>query len=125
MSLNLRPTTPDIKGRQRMRFNATLLSVSPNPLVNANGTQYRVCTIEYAHPKTGEIQQPVAFMFEGNFAHGVEPKKEYLCTITQMENNRGIINISHLPATGGDVDMSAFDFDMAEVSEHQSAFNAK
>lgn len=125
MSFNLRQTTPDNAGRARMRFNATLLSVSPQPLVNVNGTQYRVCTIEYVLP-SGEIKKPTAFMFEKNFMHGVTPKEEYLCTFTKMEDGRGIINVSHLPASGGDVDVQDFELG-AEVGvmSQEPAFNAK
>ena len=69
-------------------------------LENVNGTKYRLCTIEVVNPKTGELFQTTAQIYENNFNKGVEAGKEYQCTLTEGTDGSGnlLFRISHLPA---------------------------
>jgi hypothetical protein len=85
---------------QTSKFTAKLISVAKTPSVNAKGTQFRRCTVEYKSPATGEIKQNSATIWEKNYAYGMQIGESYSAVAEAWLNSEGnaqvSITVSHL-----------------------------
>lgn len=118
----------DINGNPRLQFNATLLSISTATLVNRNGKNYKVISMEFIG-NGGVVETCSGFIYEGNYSHGVEVGKEYLAQATLMPDGGVIVTMSHLAANAERPNAEMFAFDASDVAQaaasKQTAFTAK
>lgn len=91
------PTTGE--QQKRANFNAKLISISDKVLENANGTPYRVATVEFTDAKKA-IQRVSALVYEKNFNYGMTVGETYLATVIITDGNAPLITVSHLPGSG-------------------------
>jgi len=93
----------EVTGNSEMQFISKLLSISEKVLVNVNGKNYKVATIEFVNAD-GELVRRSAFVYEGNYQNGMEIGTQYLTTAAKTIDANGepsvIIHVSHL--TGAD-----------------------
>ena len=80
--------------KQTSKFTAKLISVAKTPSVNAKGTQFRRCTVEYKSPATGEIKQSSATIWEKNYDYGMQIGESYAATAEAWLNAEGNAQVS-------------------------------
>lgn len=96
-------------GAQEANFTAKLISMSDKTLTNVNQKNYKVGTIEFKDIN-GKNQRTSAFIFEGNYQHGMEIGESYLTTATLTD--QGVIcRVSHLTGSGEKATADMFGFE--------------
>lgn len=109
-------------GKDEYQFVATLKSeLSSNTLQNSNGTEYKLCTIEFPN-KDGEMIERSASVFAGNYNHpdaDFEIGKDYLATLQIADNGNRYIHLSHLNSTGANL-ATEDDFDLSQAVEKKA-----
>jgi len=98
---------------------AKLISIGTNVLENVNGTQYRLCTIEFKDA-SGKSHRATASIWEKSFAYGMEVGNSYLTTINPEKNAETgktdlYFSVSHLEGTPERITAEDIDLDFAEV----------
>ena len=94
---NFKPNS--VTGQLEANFNAKLISIGENFLTNANGSKYKVGTIEFKDAK-GVLIQRGARIYEKNLSYGMPVGQSYLCTVSKYQDASGStqydIKCSHL-----------------------------
>lgn len=101
------------------QLSAKLISVSNDVRENSNGTQYRLCTIEFKDGN-GKVHRATASMWEKSFQHGVEVGNSYLTTINpELNAETGktdlYFSVSHLEGTPERITAEDINLDFSEV----------
>ena len=87
--------TNPVTNQLEMNFNAPVVSIGENWLVNSNGVKYKIASIKLPN---GNVRS--ARVYEKNLEYGITPGNSYLCTATQYQNALGQteidLKVSHL-----------------------------
>lgn len=97
-------------GAQEASFGAKLLSISEKTLVNSNGKDYKVGSIEFKNIN-GETCRTSAFIYKGNYDYGMEIGETYLTRATAGDKGGVLINVSHLVYGGQRATEDMFGFE--------------
>jgi len=72
---------------------------------NSNGTTYRLARVEVVNQTTGEVTNPIALVYEGNYSHSeanFQEGESYLCTVSEGvedDDDSVYFRLSHLQST--------------------------
>jgi len=118
----MRKVKNTITGKEEFQFTGKMLSISNNVLTNSNGKEYKVVSIEFKDVN-GVTQKASGIIYEGNYKHGVEVGKEYLCTASES-NGQAYIHMSHLSGAADRPTLDMFGFSATVSTEVKAAEKA-
>lgn len=107
------------------QVSAKLISIGTNVLENVNGTQYRLCTIEFKDG-SGTLRRVTASIWEKSFSYGMQVGNSYLTTINPEVNTKTgktdlYFSVSHLDGTPERVTAEELGMDFSEIPAEVTA----
>lgn len=108
---------------QEASFGAKLISISEEARQNANGTNYKVVTVEFKDINN-EVCRTSAMIYENNYKHGLTVGETYLTTATSNDEGGAYVRMSHLVYGGvrATADMFGFEAVAAQPKIIQATF---